>query len=184
MNSYNFSNDWFSNSKYLFEKHLVEFVDKPVQFLEIGNYEGRSAFWQLDHILNNPLANLTCVDPQLDSVVRKRFNENSYLCERATNQLTVYYVKSLDYFLKYNDGSRFDFIYVDGSHTQEDVLLDAVLAFNCLNQHGIMCFDDYGRRDPNDNTVGPREAIDGFLESYKRRFILLEKDYQVWLKKL
>ena len=184
MNKYTFSQDWFTQGKHLFEKHLAEFADAPVQFLEIGNYEGRSAFWQLDNILTNPLANLTCVDPQLDPVIRKRFNQNSYLCERATNQLTVFYNTSLDYFLKYNEGARFDFIYVDGAHDQESVLQDAVLAFNTLKSGGVLAFDDFEWRDPANPEIRPKEAIEGFLECYKRKLAVLEKDYQVWLRKL
>ncbi len=39
-------------------------------------------------------------------------------------------------------GSRFDFVYVDGSHLVEDVFVDAYYAIRLLNDGGIVAFDD------------------------------------------
>lgn len=186
MDSYDFTHDWFSHSIHLFEKYLSEFRGKVVNFLEIGSYEGRSATYFLDNILRyNHLATLTCVDPHLESDVKYRFCKNlsTYI---SGGQCKYHQMSSLNYFLNFKSvtTNHFDFIYIDGAHDQQNVLQDMVMSFILLKSGGIMAMDDYMWRDSIDNTVGPKEAIDGFLESYKMSIEIHHKGYQVWLRKL
>jgi len=51
-------------------------------------------------------------------------------------------------FLRSIEEPTFDFIYIDGDHTAEGVLQDAVLAWRLLKAGGIMAFDDYLWEDP------------------------------------
>ena len=41
-----------------------------------------------------------------------------------------------------DNGDRFDFIYVDGSHLFEDVFVDAYFGLRLLSENGIIAFDD------------------------------------------
>jgi hypothetical protein len=36
---------------------------RPVNFLELGSYEGRSTVWMLESLLTHPQSHITCVDP-------------------------------------------------------------------------------------------------------------------------
>jgi predicted O-methyltransferase YrrM len=72
---------------------------------------------------------------------------------------------------------RYDLIYIDGSHTAPDVLLDAVLAFRLLRIGGIMIMDDYlWTMEPQrsvDLLNTPKLAIDAFTSIYMRKLRIL-----------
>lgn len=185
MGEYEFKEDWFSHCKHLFDKYLCQFKGQPVNFLEIGSFEARSACYMLDSILSyNHLATLTCVDPHLDSIVKYRFKKNlaTYL---SSGQCIYHNTTSLNYFLnvKNSTANHFDFIYIDGAHDQQSVLTDVVMSFVFLKVDGIIALDDYEWEDKNYPGVRPKEAIDGFLESFKHKIEVVHKGYQVWLIK-
>ncbi len=81
----------------------------------------------------------------------------------------------------------FDFIYVDGSHTAPDVLLDAVLAFKLVRVGGIIGFDDYSWREPGpryDVLRCPKIAIDAFTNIYSGKArTLFSYTSQVYVEK-
>ena len=45
--------------------------------------------------------------------------------------------------LKKLNKNYYDFIYIDGDHTNEGVFIDSVLSFPLLKNGGIIIFDDY-----------------------------------------
>ena len=94
----------------------------------------------------------------------------------------IYYRLQSQQFFKICDTS-YDFIYIDGDHRNSTVLTDAVLSFNHLKSNGIIAFDDYLWERPK-AIDGPKLAIDSFLECFKDKIEILEKDYQVWIRKL
>ncbi len=57
-----FTADWFSSHIPHWERLLRPLAGQPIQALEIGSYEGRSAVWLLQEILTHPESRLTCVD--------------------------------------------------------------------------------------------------------------------------
>jgi hypothetical protein len=89
------------------------------------------------------------------------------------------------------DPESYDVIYVDGSHTADDVLEDMVLAWPLLKVGGLMILDDYGW-DGAENAGGrpmpedllPKIAIDAFLSTYRNFVQVVFKDYQVALRRL
>jgi len=83
-------------------------------------------------------------------------------------------------------GEMFDFIYVDGSHRCLDVCLDLFLSWQCLNKGGILAIDDYMYRYDRVKDQPyeyPLEAVDDFLKKYESEYVLLDKDYRVFLEK-
>jgi predicted O-methyltransferase YrrM len=84
-------------------------------------------------------------------------------------------------------GSRFDFIYVDGSHTAPDVLSDAVDCFRLLDEGGALIFDDYvwHMEPPGSRTRStcPSPAIDAFVNLNRRKIKLLHISDQLALIK-
>jgi len=84
--------------------------------------------------------------------------------------------------------STFDLIYVDGSHTSSDVLLDAVLSFQLLRENGLILFDDYlwaESLSQADNPINfPRMGVDAFTTAFFGK-IKIEKSklYQLWIRK-
>ena len=75
----------------------------------------------------------------------------------------------------------YDFIYIDGDHSEDAVWLDAKLSFPILKDESILIFDDYGF---GKNKRSPKNAIDRFLKEYKDQIEVLDVCYQVIIKKL
>jgi predicted O-methyltransferase YrrM len=82
------------------------------------------------------------------------------------------------------DRNQFDFIYIDGDHTADQVWKDGAKGWKYLKQGGILAFDDYewdAGKGPQHN---PKQGIDTFLEVHDGEYELLAKNWQVWLRKL
>lgn len=78
----------------------------------------------------------------------------------------------------------YDFIYIDASHDSRDVILDAELSFKLLRPGGVMVFDDYGWAHYENPYRNPRPAIDFFLAAHADEFEIIERHYQVSIRKL
>ena len=198
---YQFSSDWFSPHTPLWKEKLAIFSGMPdIQGLEIGSFEGRSAIWLLENILTHPTSHLTCVDKfEMDSEFREIcekmklsiphdlnieecFDAN-ILASGASQRITKRRGASNEV-LRNLALNSFDFIYIDGSHTTRNVLRDAVLSWDLLKLNGILIFDDY-RWNPfeEDVLMGPKKAIDAFMECFDGEYVLMHMDYQVMLRK-
>lgn len=172
-----FTQFWHNNAIGMWERWLP--LDKLKNGLEIGSFEGASAVWLMDHA---PNLKLTCVDifgPAFDDITgeyEKRFERNVAEYGKRIRKLKG---NSADV-LKKLKGNKYDLIYIDGSHTYEDALLDAQLAYPLLKKGGIMIFDDYNNAD-----FGVKQAVDEFLENAENFEVLREEeDYQMAIRRL
>ncbi len=149
-----FSNDWFNTHEPHWNKHLVNWSKGrgPINLLEIGSYEGRSACWFLTHIMGDPLSRLTCVDPWLQRVGSKvypddmrdvfdLFGRNIRATGRQAQVSTLRGYSSA--VLSGHPSASYDLIYVDGDHSAEGVRADTLEAFRLLRPGGLLLWDDY-----------------------------------------
>ena len=129
---------------------------------------------------------MDCVDPflniidndhkdLLDNNEEDRF-DNNIRKSKNFNKIKVHKITSDDFFK--GNKKMYDFIYIDGCHTNECVKNDIENSYNFLMEDGIMWLDDYGGGTPTDNF---RELVDNFIN--EKKCILLNKGYQVGLKK-
>ena len=173
-----FTQDWFGRyPAYWSELFAAQGwrPDTPRTAIEIGSYEGRSALWMLEHLLQHPASRLHCVDtfPDRESADSywRRFEANVLRSPHAA-KVGVAASSSLDFLLRFvASGARADFVYVDGSHRAADVLEDLVLAFHATRPGGVIICDDYlkGARG-GDLTLGsPKLAVDAFTTLYRDR---------------
>lgn len=186
----NFTTDWFSHRLpfwvNLFESY--DFQSKEIRALEIGSWEGMSACFILHSL---PKATLIAVDTWKGSdehrgmeklkEIEKRFDNNT---ASFSSRLVKFKGSSLNFFSDYPEHNQFDFIYVDGSHYSEDVLIDAIKAFDLLKVGGIMVFDDYFfkyYKSPLDNVAS---GVNTFLKLKKGQYELIAVDYQLAIKKI
>jgi len=79
------------------------------------------------------------------------------------------------------ESNTFDFVYIDGSHTAYDVLQDAILVHPLLKSGGIIIFDDFGWKDPNNlhPTNSPELGIICFYNAYKLFYEPIMQGYQI-----
>lgn len=183
--------NWFKDTgaQALFEKYLSHgYSDQKIDALQIGAFTGDASIWLLDNVLAHPESTLTDVDiwkgdPGLDG-----FNwETAYIAykekmESYSDKLTSRQMMS-DQFFKQNK-KMYDIIYIDGDHTARSVLRDAVNAFDCLRDGGILIFDDYvlGYNE-FPSVFCSKVAIDAFLDIHWFEVEKIYEGSQMWLRK-
>lgn len=169
----------------LFEKFGLQ--QKPITALEIGSWEGLSSWFILRTL---PNCRLTSVDTwegsdehaqkEIVSNTEHHFDANTAPYQ---NLLTKYKGTSYQFFAQSPTQELFDFIYIDGSHHADDVMVDAVCGFTRLKNGGIMVFDDYlWQFYPNKND-NPAAAIHAFLRLKKGQYRLLHAYSQLMIIK-
>lgn len=140
--------DWFSPHIRPWLDLLAKYKDQPVNFLEIGCFEGKATVWLLENILTHNDSRISVIDTFKGSWEHQGMNtismKQNFLENIANfkNKVDVYTGESKKIVPKLKDES-FDFIYVDGSHEAVDVLRDGVLAWDKLKKGGMIIFDDY-----------------------------------------
>lgn len=175
--NYEFTADWFSGNIPLWTRLLAPLKDRPTRYLEVGVYEGRSLLFVLDNILQHPKSEAVAVD----IVIAERYLRNlarSGACGKVRN-----YQARSGALLRHLPPRSFDVIYIDGSHTAADVLVDAVLAFDLLKNGGLLIFDDYKWHPEWPAELRPVVAVDAFIAAYRHRLIVEHLDYQVVVRK-
>lgn len=192
----NFPN-WFDGVKAStnFGNILGEYNGKDsLEFLEIGSFTGDSAIYMLENILTSDSARLTCVDTWAGSLehagelqqqftmgeVEKKFDER---IQPFFNKILKYKTSSTDFLINNRD-KQYDFIYIDGDHTANTVLSDAILSWGLLKIGGVMAFDDYEWTHPDGDIYAPRLAIDSFLNVHKPYLEEINRGWQLWLRKI
>ena len=174
----NWSNIHHQHWHAIFDKYLKQ---PTLQMLEIGCFEGRSTMWFADKMNESHKSTLHCVDNwkggeeversnlNFDmSVVRNNFYKNITMHDHATQ--IVAHEQSSEVFLC-TQMPRFycffNFIYLDGSHTQKDTLVDMVLCLRMLDHGGVLIVDDYmnqmGTKNP---LLRPKDAVDFIVKSF------------------
>lgn len=189
-NQYTFSKDWFSNNIPRWQQNLKKLIKKgkttPLQALEVGSFEGRSAIWTLENILVHPESKIICVDnfnsvpSRKRSATRQRFLQNtesfgdklSLIEDDSRNAL-----KSPELLTK-----QFDFIYIDASRHSKNVLEDAILSLPLLKVGGYIVFDDYTSSKEHDYSC-PKQGIDTFLDIFNDELKVEHTSWQVIARK-
>lgn len=182
-----FNNDFFSeNIKTTMNLLVKMFSNTTNNILEIGSHEGRSATFMLQHLCNSENSSFLSIDPynKLDTTccvtdeTKELFGINIKLCDNFEKfeQINDYSGKILPKLLI--DKKSFNIIYVDGSHTYNDVATDLLYSHKLLRKNGVIIVDDVGFPGINGYT-DIKKACNEFLEKYTN-YHLLQKEYQ-WI---
>lgn len=184
--------NWFDQvAKSNFQHFLKDYAGKEnLFFVQIGAFTGDATIWLLDNILTKESSRLVDVDTWRGSDEEEHkkmdFDEvHQYYCQRTEGYSNLYvaWMESSRYLPVLEEGDL-DFIYIDGNHTSEAVREDAKHAWRATKSGGIIAFDDYLWTNMGTvNETCPRYAIDEFLEEHKDDIEILEKGYQVWVRK-
>lgn len=185
-----FSHDWF-NAHIPFWLDTMETcgaLDKNIEVLEIGSWEGYSSFMILNMFES---AKLTCVDTWEGADEHKGLSEVAEIERKFDENLSAYSTRlskvkgtSLGYFNNCEKKERFDLIYVDGSHHADDVIVDAVKSFELLRNGGLIIFDDYLWRHYRRIRDNPAGAINAFLRLKKGNYRVIKVYSQLILMKV
>ena len=154
---------------------------KPITIIEIGCFEGRSTVWFADYLKNNSDSELICIDTwkggeeiartnlKFDmNIVKENFSNNvdQHPCK---DQITVFEGSSEVHLSNLLSAyyQTVDFIYLDGSHTQRDTLVDLTLSLLLIKKGGIIIVDDYlNHMATKSPLLRPKDAVDFVVTSF------------------
>jgi predicted O-methyltransferase YrrM len=185
MSEYQFTKDWFQWAPEVWTQlipMLPERTDDGRNFLEIGSFEGRSAVWIAENMMQDGDC-LDCIDTwkggeehveehMEEAEQRFDYNRSIALTGRAIEieKIKGSSIYGLSCLLTGVDSDEdqpyYSFIYIDGSHIAKDVLTDACMAWPLLKPKGLMVFDDYMWGNPRDILHRPKPAIDAFCNLF------------------
>ena len=183
--------NWFKmTAEENFKSQLMPLAGKlGLRFLQIGAFTGNASVWLVDNVLTQKNSILEDVDTWSgsDEDEHKEMDwldvERTYDSRIAFRPNVIKYKMDSREFLRSIEEPTFDFIYIDGDHTAEGVLQDAVLSWRLLKPGGIMAFDDYLWEDPRGIEFQPGWSIDTFTGAVKDESEVLLSNSQVWLRK-
>jgi len=173
-----FSADWTSQNLPLWRETLAPVAGRPVQVLEIGSFEGRSALFFLDYLSQS---HVTCIDAFFSRKYRRRFLANTRPYGKRVRVLRMLSLGGLARLTR--EGKRYDVVYIDGSHRRADVLSDSVAAWPLLNKQGLLIWDDYQWEPKLPDHERPKQAIDLFLMMFAGCFDEVHRGYQILVRK-
>ncbi|CAM9941060.1 unnamed protein product [Ectocarpus sp. 4 AP-2014] len=155
--------------------------EQPFHVLETGSWQGESASWIAEHVLKHPESILVCLDtwngspPPENSGYDMAAIEDRFLSNMARipngDRVVAFKGNSLESLANIAASrldSRFDAVFLDGSHEMKDVLGGALLSFRMLKVGGVMIFDDYWMRGVAQATAAFEEALGDYLEVLHR----------------
>ena len=158
--------------------HLAWVVDEltrggaPARALEIGSYEGRSAWLWYRLLGRAPGSTLTCVDIQF----AEHFEYNVEPLRTVGFLERTLEMPSNRALFDLDPDRPYDLIYVDGSHNATHVLADVVMADVLLRDGGLMILDDIEWR-------GVTDAAERFFEINRDRYVVVAVMRQLALRK-
>jgi predicted O-methyltransferase YrrM len=163
----------------LFEEYN-EYKEKKINVLELGSYQGASAFLFLNLLKNSKI---TCVDTFADEMNYRLFEKN--LKNFLENRVIISKSSTLSFFSKQMKKNFYDIIYIDAGHGYSDFTIDIYCSFDQVTNGGIVIFDDYEWQEKNFMTMDKnvRLAINDFLLRANGCYEVLHHGYIVILKK-
>ena len=172
---------FFNEHMQYWEHYLSEFKTKPNVCLEIGALYGGSSVYILEEFCKLEGSHHFIMD----------INTNEYIennIQPYINKVTYYLGESADSFkiINHNDETKefLDLIYIDGNHLSKYVLEDAVNAFYCLKNYGVMIFDDFAGGLEQEEHLQVKTAVDAFIHAYRKYVNVIHVGYQLILQKI
>jgi len=135
---------------------------KGCVYVEIGCWAGASAEWTARNILSAPDSIGFGLDPYLpdrarhpvDAIEQRAHSRLAFMGARwqwikAPSAEALRTLSGRISELRSDGKAKIDLLYIDGSHSANDVVIDFALAWPMLAPSSIVIFDDYRRRRRN-----------------------------------
>lgn len=177
-NIHNYSVGW--NREFIYNTNKLMKMD---MVLEVGAFEGLTTKYICENLLDIG-GRVNVVDPLEDYYTSEDTEHIEMFIDQYKRFLSN--TKGL-YFNLYRGKSeielpklnvlRHDLCYVDGDHREYSVYFDLVWCFAITRIGGYIIADDYGWREETKN------GVDKFLDEFSASYELIDKRYQVMIKK-
>ena len=154
------------NLKYQWSQYLGYMSELPIQYLELGVFEGYTLNWVICNLLKHPDSCATGVDPWTQDCMEpprfdaKEIRGRAYanLDKYTGDKLTLIEEEAVVFLAsdwKFHHKPQYDLIFLDTVHAPLDVMCESGLCWRLLKTEGVMIWD--GAK--NDT----RRAVDRFL---------------------
>ena len=175
------THDFFSINVFDWKKNLKDYKKKNISYLEVGSFEGISAYFAHTFFKNKKIY---CVDTWKDEPgndtnfkdVELKFDNNL----KNIDNLNKYKGNSDSFFD--NNQIFFDIIYIDGLHKYYQVQKDLNNALKYLKEDGIIICDDYFWNLGGDKLEIPIRAINEVVNENNLKIVAVTAN-QIFLKK-
>jgi predicted O-methyltransferase YrrM len=186
-----YTTDWSSQICNTWPTHVIPYLQrqKPLCWLEIGSFEGRSALWTVKNVFLHLASTIVCIDiwdtwvvegKVYDPKVRAFDYEATF--DRNTRGVPgiVKLKGKSSQLLPILQPRHFHGCYIDGSHEEKEVLSDARMALPLMRPGAVMVFDDYERPESD----GVKRAVDIWSAEFKSQIEMIHLGYQAIFKVL
>jgi hypothetical protein len=201
MTDYKFTEHWFDSQKENWTKAFEHYNKCIYTVLEIGCFEGKATTWLCENILTQAIYDVvdtfdgSAVEAGMINAVTRLQKDKDFIKNNFTHNIS-HFEDRIDFHIYegtsqsilpqlYSLGNQYDFIYVDASHRADDTFVDGYWANKMLKSGGLLIFDDWAWKDPNDMSVNnsPEYGIRQFCTLYETDYTMLFHGYQVGLIK-
>ncbi len=199
--NYKFTANWFDDAAKPIWEQLFQRIPPPKKVLEIGCYEGKATTWLCDNILSGDDIQYHIIDTfegslhesgmkpieqwlsQDASYIENNFRHNISFHSNINFTIHKGYSQLILPTLPLEE--TYDFIYIDASHRADDTFVDAYYAAKMLKTNGVLIFDDYAWKDPNNTHLvdSPQLGVDVFYKMYDTHFQIIFHGYQIGMVK-
>lgn len=199
MEQYKLTENWFDLAIPAWTS-IFNSLPTPKNILEVGCYEGRATTWLCDNVLKGEQANYDVVDTFEGSLneagmvgTKQRLEDLNFIENNFRHNISFH--KNVNFRIHkglsqkilptFVQEEKYDFIYIDASHRSDDTFVDAYYCHKMLKVGGLLIFDDFGWKDPNNPHIvtSPEFGIRIFCTMYGDCYNVVIEGYQLGLIK-
>jgi len=191
-----FTEEWFDMMIPSWGKLFTEANFNIKNVLEVGCYEGRATSFVCEKFLEDGV-NYEVVDTFGGTLeesgmtgTAERLKEDDFIFNNFKHNISFYPNINFKINRGYSqyilpklekEGNKYDFIYIDASHRADDTFIDAYYANKMLNKNGLIIFDDFRWKDPNEPhpVSSPELGVRQFFTMYDDLYKVVIKGYQI-----
>ena len=199
---YIFNEVWF-DSQIPTWTQLFNLYNSPIEsVLEVGCYEGRATVWFCENVVQDKKINYDVIDTFGGSLNESGMGDTKERIERSDDIIEKNFRHNISFFKNINfnihkgysqkilptfpQKETYNFIYIDASHRSDDTFVDAYYCHKLLKPGGLLIFDDFMWKDPNQPHIvnSPERGIRDFYSMYDNKYKVILNGYQLGLVKI
>ncbi len=176
--------NYFKSGWNNWKKYIDRYNNKKINCLDIGANTGYITSWLLNNCCDNPHSVVFSLDiwDQLDHSIEDMFDYNIGLTDKLDYnvKLKMNYEEGI---LKFKNFGvvTFDLIFINIKDNKNNILSNALLAWDLIDLYGLLIFDNYSETILDIDT---KKIIESFIFLFKLQLVVKYTDNQYIIKKI